>query len=199
LSDKPADKATKPPRSKKLLLVVAILLVIVALGAGGAWFYVSKQRAAALDGEEEEAPVAKVESKEAPTYLPLDNMVVNLADPGGEKVAQIGITLELSDAHATDKVKQYLPTIRSGILLLVSQKTSEELLQREGKEKLAADILKEAARPFGGAEEEVTDGVEKKDEPATKKAKSKPKVAKKNKSHDAPPVQRVLFSSFIVQ
>jgi flagellar FliL protein len=172
LSDKPADKATKPPKSKKLLLVVAIVLVIVALGAGGAWFYVSKQRAAALDGEEEEAPVAK---------------------------AQIGITLELSDAHATDKVKQYLPTIRSGILLLVSQKTSEELLQREGKEKLAADILKEAARPFGGAEEEVTDGVEKKDEPATKKAKSKPKVAKKNKSHDAPPVQRVLFSSFIVQ
>ena len=199
MSDKPTDKATAPPKSKKLLMVVAIALVILALAAGGAWLYVSKQRAAALDGEEEEVTVTKVASKEAPTYLPLDNMVVNLADPGGEKVAQIGITLQLLDAHATEKVKQYLPTIRSSILLLVSQKTSEELLQREGKEKLAADILKEAARPFGGVEEEVTDEVEKKDEPATKKAKSKPKVAKKNQSHEAPPVQRVLFSSFIVQ
>ena len=199
MSDKPVNKAVASPKGKKLLLVVAIALVIVALAVGGAWFYVSKQRAAALDGNEEEAPVTKVESKEAPTYLPLDNMVVNLADPGGEKVAQIGITLQLSGAHATEKVKQYLPTIRSGILLLVSQKSSEELLQREGKEKLAADILREAARPFGGVEEEVADEVEKKDEPGAKKAKSTPKVAKKNKSHETPPVQRVLFSSFIVQ
>jgi flagellar FliL protein len=193
LSDKPADKAAAPPKSKKLLLVVVIALVIVALAVGGAWFYVSKQRAAALDGEEEDATVTKVESKEPPTYLPLDNLVVNLADPGGEKVAQIGITLELSDAHVSEKVKQYLPTIRSSILILVSQKTSEELLQREGKEKLAADILKETARPFGGVDQEAAD------EPATKKAKSKPKVANKSKSHDALPVQRVLFSSFIVQ
>ena len=199
MSDKPVVKAVASPKGKKLLLVVVIALVIVALAAGGAWFYVSKQRAAALDGDEEEAPVTKLESKDAPTYFPLDNMVVNLADPGGEKVAQIGITLQLSDAHATEKVKQYLPTIRSSILLLVSQKTSEELLQREGKEKLATDILKEAARPFGGVEEEETDAVEKKDEPGAKKTKSKPKVAKKNKSHDTPPVQRVLFSSFIVQ
>ena len=181
MSDKPANKAAAPRNSKKLLVVVAIVLLIVALAVGGAWFYVSKQRAAALDGDEEETAVTKVQSKEAPTYFPLDNMVVNLADPGGEKVAQIGITLELSDAHATEKVKQYLPTIRSSILLLVSQKTSEELLQREGKEKLAADILKESARPFGSVEEEVADEVEKKDEPATKKAKSKPKVAKNSK------------------
>ncbi len=199
MSDKPADKASAPPKSKKLLLVVVIVLVIVALAVGGAWFYVSKQRAAALAGDEEDVPVAKVQSKEAPTYLPLDNMVVNLADPGGEKVAQIGITLELSDAHATEKVKQHLPTIRSGILILVSQKTSEELLQREGKEKLAADILKEASRPFGGVEEEAADEVEKKDEPVSKKTKTKTRVAKKSKSTEAPLVQRVLFSSFIVQ
>ena len=201
MSDKPAGTAAGPPKSKKLLMVVGIAVLIVALAAGGAWFYVSKQRAAAMDADEEET-VTKVESKDAPTYLPLDNMVVNLADPGGEKVAQIGITFELSDAHATEKVKQYLPTIRSGILLLVSQRTSEELLQRQGKEKLAADILKEAARPFGGVEEELVDEVEKKEEAGAKKAKIKAKTAKtakKNKGHEAPPVQRVLFSSFIVQ
>ena len=76
-----------------------------------------------------------------PVYLPLDNMVVNLADPGGERVAQVGITFELRDAAAAETVKQFLPTIRSGVLLLVSQKTSEEMLQREGKEKLAADMI----------------------------------------------------------
>ncbi len=197
MSDKLAEAAA-PPKSKKMLLIVGVAVLVLALGGGGSYVFISKQRAAAMEADEEE-PVAKVESKDAPTYLPLDNMVVNLADPGGDKVAQIGITLELADAHATDKVKQYLPTIRSSLLLLVSQKTSEELLKREGKEKLATEILREASRPFGGVEEEPADEAEKTEETSTKKAKVKAKAPKKKKAHEAPLVQRVLFSSFIVQ
>ncbi len=193
MSDKPAEPSAAPPKSKKLLLIVGVALLILALGGGGAWYYVMKQRAAAEADDEE--PVAKHESKDPPTYLPLDNMVVNLADPGGERVAQIGITLELTDAHATEKVKQYLPSIRSGVLLLVSQRTSEELLRREGKEKLAADILRETARPFGGVGEPQVE--EEETASSSKKAKAKPK--KKAAAHVEPPVRRVLFSSFIVQ
>ena len=193
MSDKPAEAAAAPPKSKKLLIILAVLLVVLALAAGGAWFYISKQRAAALEGEEE-APVAKVERSAPPTYLPLDNMVVNLADPGGEKVAQIGITLELADSKVVDKVKQYLPAIRSGVLLLVSQRSSEELLQIEGKEKLAADILLVASRPFGGMPQaDAADGDK------TPAAGKKPKPPKKDKPQEEPPVRRVLFSSFIVQ
>ena len=48
-------------------------------------------------------------------------------------------------------------------------------------------------------EEEPADEVEKKDDAASRKAKSKTKSAKNNKGHEAPPVLRVLFSSFIVQ
>ncbi len=176
-----------------MLLIAGVAILIMALAGGGAWFYVAKQRAALDDGEEE--IVTKHTSSGPPIYLPLDNMVVNLADAGGEKVAQIGITLELTDAHATEKVKQYLPTIRSGVLLLVSQRTSEELLQREGKEKLAIDILQEAARPFGGAEEPQPEETGKKVSAGAAKARA----AKKAKKQDERPVQRVLFSSFIVQ
>ena len=192
MPDKPAEAAAAPPKSKKLIIILAVLLVVLALAAGGAWFYVSKQRAAALEGEDE-APVAKVEQISPPTYLPLDNMVVNLADAGGEKVAQIGVTLELADSKAVDKVKQYLPTIRSGILLLVSQRTAEELLQIEGKEKLAADILLVASRPFGGVPQADAADAEK-----TPPAGKKPKP-KKDKPREESPVRRVLFSSFIVQ
>jgi len=120
-------------------------------------------------------------------------MVVNLADPGGEKVAQIGITLELVDAKAVDKVKQYLPTIRSGILMLVSQRTAEELLQREGKERLANAILKETARPFGGMDDEAEA------QPEKPGAGAKKPKAVKQKPRMPPLVTGVLFSSFIVQ
>ncbi len=188
--------AEKPPaKSKKKLFIIVGAVLALAIGGGG-FMYVSKQKAAAAAAAEEggdgaDAAPAKAAAhgapKTAPVYLPLDNMVVNLADPGGERVAQVGITFELLDAHATDTVKAYLPTIRSSILLLLSQRTAEELLSAEGKQKLIEDILREASVPFGGGHDEAaaTD--------ATAKKKAKKKVAVDY------PVTGVLFSSLIVQ
>jgi flagellar FliL protein len=182
--------AAKPVKSKKMLIIGVAAVLVLALGGGGAFFYISKQRAAAEEGDD--AAPAKSASragpKSAPAYLPLDNMVVNLADPGGERVAQVGITLEVLDAHAADSVKAFLPTIRSGILMLISQRTAEELLTAEGKQKLATAILREASLPFGGGDDEHADGAA----PAKKKSAAKA-------GHGDLPVVGVLFSSFIVQ
>ena len=190
MATKPAEAAAAPPRSKKTLVIVLMVVLVLGLAGIGAFVFVSKQRAAAaFDDQGQPAAAQHAAPTGPPVYLPLDNMVVNLADPGGERVAQVGITFELRDAAAGEKVKQYLPTIRSGVLLLVSQKTSEEMLQREGKEKLAADILREAARPFGGLDDE---------EATEPSAKGEAKPRNRVRLGDLP-VQRVLFSSFIVQ
>lgn len=188
MSAKPeaAEAAPASPKSKKLLLLIAVV-VVLALAGGGAFFFLSKKSDHADD--EEEAPAAQhVAPKGPPVYLPMDNMVVNLADPGGERVAQVGVTLELTDIKAPEKVKPYLPAIRNGVLLLISQRTAEELLQREGKEKLAADILVDASRNF---EPEGGGG---------KAESGKPKQKAKSKEGEAEnPIRGVLFSSFIVQ
>ena len=183
-----ADAPVKKPAGRKKLLIIIIGLVLVLVLAGGAaFFFISKQRAAALDGADGEAvATAHAAPKGPPVYLPLDNMVVNLADPGGEKVAQVGITLQVLDAHASDAVKAYLPSIRSGVLLLIAQRTSEELLTQEGKQKLASDILRETLIPFGGAAADAAPGGAK-------------KKASKAADHAELPVVGVLFSSFIVQ
>ena len=184
-----AEEVKAPAKSKKLLIIALAGVLVLALAGGGAWFFFAKQKAATEDGEE---AVQVVEQKGPPTFMPLDNMVVNLADPGGERVAQIGITLELMDAKATEKVKMYLPAIRSGILILISQRTAEELLQREGKELLAADILSEASRPF------LPEGGNAKPKPKKDADKAKKKASDKAPADDSP-VRGVLFSSFIVQ
>jgi flagellar protein FliL len=195
VSAKPeAAEGAKPVKSKKMLVIILGAVLVVVLGGGGAFFYMSKQRAAAEEGEDGGAskakPAAKAEHKGTPpAYLPLDNMVVNLADPGGERVAQVGITLEVVDSKASDSVKSFMPTIRSGILMLVSQRTAEELLKPEGKAKLAKDILRETSIPFGGGEDE-----EPEEEPAPGKKKKKKKAPAAEY-----PVTGVLFSSFIVQ
>jgi flagellar FliL protein len=108
----PADKA--PAKSKKMLIIIISAVLVLALGGGGAFFYISKQRAAAEEDESPSQP-AHDEHKVPPVYLPIESMVVNLSDPGGDRVAQVGITLEVRDAKASDSVKAFLPTIRSAI------------------------------------------------------------------------------------
>jgi flagellar FliL protein len=187
--------AAKPPakvKSKKMLIIIGSVVLLLVLGGGGAFWFISKQRAAAaaaaLAEDGGDAPVVQAAAhdteKTPPVYLPMDNMVVNLADAGGERVAQVGITLQVRDAHAVDAVKAYMPTIRSGVLMLLSQRTAEELLSAEGKQKLIEDILLESSKPFGGGAEESAPV-------AGKKVRKKAAVEY--------PVVSVLFSSLIVQ
>ena len=186
------DDKAPAKKSKKLVIIIGALVGVLALGAAGFYFLVMKPRAAAAAAEEDggEAPKAAAHDAHAtpPAYLPMDNMVVNLADPGGDRVAQVGVTLVVADAHTSDTVKAFLPTIRSGVLMLISQKTATELLTPEGKEALAKAIYREASIPFGGGEDE---------EPAADAEGGKKK--KKKAAHADYPVTAVLFSSFIIQ
>ena len=187
MSAKPPAAAApaKEPAKSKLVLIGAIV-VVLAVAAVAAFLFLNSRNHEG-DEEHESAPAAAV----VPTFLPLDNMVVNLADPGGDRFVQLGITLELQDDKTASLVKQYLPSIRSGVLMLVSQRSSEELLVREGKEKLAADIREEVSRPLGlgaapparaQADEESADEEER---------------PRRRQQQNA--VRRVLFSSFIIQ
>ena len=177
-----------------LIIIIAVVVAVLVVGGGvAAWLISSRSH-----GEDEEggaAPARKEVPKVAPTFLPLENMVVNLADPGGDRFAQIGITLELEDPKTAEQVKLYLPSIRSGILMLVSQRTSSELLQREGKEKLAADILREVSRPLGYGAPPARERARASAPDNEDDAQERPARRRTERN----PVQRVLFSSFIIQ
>ena len=190
--------AAAPAKSKKMLLIIigVVVAVLVIGGGAAAWFIFSRSHAA----EDEEGGAALAAHKEspkvAPTFLPMENMVVNLADPGGDRFAQIGITLEVDDAKTAEQIKQYLPSIRSGILMLVSQRTSSELLQREGKEKLANDILREVSRPLGYSVPSERERAKAAAAEQDGDAEERPAARKRAERN---PVRRVLFSSFIIQ
>lgn len=182
-----ADAAPKP-KGKKMLILGGAAVLLLAIAAG-AWMFLGRGHAEEEDGEAAKPQPAQVKKKEGqpPTYLPMENMVVNLADAGGEKFAQIGVTLEVMDQKTADQVKAHLPGIRSAVLMLASQRTSEELLTREGKEKLARDILREASAPLGYEVEE--------DEPPAQEGKAR----RRARPPAFNPIYRVLFSSFIIQ
>ena len=174
------------PKSKKLLFILIGVVVLALAGAGGAFFILKKNTAEHEDGAEEEAVVehAAPPPGTPPTFLPLDSMVVNLADPGGNRFVQLAITLQVQDVATSDAIKLYMPSIRNGILMLVSQLTAEEILKPEGKEKLSQDIIEEVSATMGYQ-------IDEQDEDTSKK--------KKRRRAPPNPLQGVLFSSFIVQ
>ncbi|MFP8834725.1 flagellar basal body-associated FliL family protein [Hydrogenophaga sp. XSHU_21] len=178
----PTAEAAPKKKGKKLLFVIIGVVVLALAGAGGALFLLKKNAAEDAELEEEEAVVKPVDPKTAPTFLPLDNMVVNLADPGGNRYIQVGLTLQLQDSATGDAVKAFMPSIRSQVLLLLSRSTSEEVLSAEGKEKLGKDIIAAVSEVMGyPMPKDAAEGEGKK------------------KRGPASPVQAVLFSSFIVQ
>ena len=186
---KPAEEGgAQPKKSKKLLFIIIGVLVLALVGAAAAFILLKKN--AAEDGEEaEEEPVAavqKVDPKKPPTYLPLDSMVVNLADPGGNRFAQLGITLKLQDEETATAIKSRMPSIRNSILILISQRTAEELLSVNGKQELMTDIVRAISDEMGYEMEEPEDDSGKK--PAKKRRRVPPNS-----------VQEVLFSGFLVQ
>jgi len=191
-----SETPAAPAKSKKLIIIAAALAVLLVAGGAAAWLLLAKRGAG--DEEEGHAPAAAQAAapKTPPTFLPMENMVVNLADPGGDRFAQVGITLELADPKTSELVKTYMPNIRSNVLLLVSQRTTDELLTREGKEKLAVDIRREVSRPLGFTipkprkrpVQRDPDDEEEDDEAAPRRPKA-----------DSNPVRQVLFSSFIIQ
>lgn len=195
----PAAAETAAPKgggSKKLIIILAAVLVLVLVG-GGAAVMLLKKKPVAEDGEggaeataESPAkPKAHAKSDHPPTFVPLDPFTVNLADKDVDRFAQIGITLQVEDPKFADQIKAYMPAIRSNVLMVLAHKTAAELLTREGKDKLAKDIMRESVRPMG---------IEL-DEDDEHEAADAPKKKKKKKAHVESPVTQVLFSNFIVQ
>jgi flagellar FliL protein len=216
MAEPAADAAPiRRPRKKLILFGVLVLALVLALAAGVVVFL--KQRAAhalAAAGEDEavaeQSGPAHIDPKSVPIYLPLDPFIVNLADREADRYAQIGITLELDSNASGEQIKAFMPAIRNAILMILSHKSSRDLLDRAGKEQLAAEILRDASRTMGietREPEPVSPKAEDADKPAADPGAddedSKPKVKAKPKTARAEvepnPIRHVHFSNFIVQ
>jgi flagellar FliL protein len=196
------DAGAAKKGGKKMVIIIAAVAVLLLGGGGGVLMVMKKNsdkakaEAAAQDAEEngEDAPEEEEHKsdkpKAPPTFLPLEQFVVNLADRENDRFAQVAVTLQIDDAKVAEQLKSYLPAVRGNILSALTRKTSAELLSQEGKDKLKAEIMREAVRPLG-IEIEPEEAEDESDSPKAKKKKKKKKV------HN--PVEDVHFSNFIIQ
>jgi flagellar FliL protein len=174
------------------------VLLLAAIGGGGFVVLMKKRAVAAqIDGADAGHAAARDAHGAAPIYVPLDAFTVNLADNDAERFAQVAVTFEVEDDKAVEQVKSYLPSIRNAILLILTRKTSAGLLGGEGKEQLAREIARGAARAMGydvPAEEPAAD--------AASAAGGEQAIANRRpprKAEPIGPIRRVHFANFIIQ
>jgi flagellar FliL protein len=189
---------------KKLIILLALLLVLLAAAGGGVVFWLkAKAHAAQAENDDPAAEASADDAKAAPkrdpkavpVFVALENFTVNLADRDTERYAQIGISLELADSKAGDRIKAFMPAIRNNILMVLAHKTSAEVLASEGKVKLAGEIQRATSRALGVDVVEPGDDTDAVDDDAATSKKKK----RKRKVEPALPVVAVQFSNFIVQ
>lgn len=204
----PAEGEVAPKGKKKLIIIIVAALLVLVLGGGAAAFFMMKSHADADateeggDDTEQAEPAKKAKKADAkkddhagpPTFVPLEPFVVNLADKDVERYAQVGINLQVDDPKVAEEMKGYMPAIRNAVLLILAHKSADDILSAEGKQKLAEEIRREAARAMG-YEIEDPDAQEPEEEDTSSKKKKK----KKKKVEPYNPIVHVHYSNFIIQ
>lgn len=93
----------------------------------------------------------------SPVFYALDTFTVNLGD--ADRVLYIGVTLRLKDEATRSRLSEYLPEVRSRLLLLFSRQDAAVLATEEGKKNLIAEIKTTLSTPLvaGQPKQDVTD------------------------------------------
>jgi len=133
-------------KKKKVIMMAVIAVVLLGSVGGAATYFLAKKPASAKDAKK------PAEKAAPPVFLALENFIVNLQTDVGDKYLQTAITLQVRNEEQLTYYKANMPQLRSRVLLLLSNKSSEELLTNEGKLKLEDDLIKQIQLPYNNDE-----------------------------------------------
>lgn len=137
----PAEAA--PKKGKRKLLVIGGVAALVLLGGGTTGYVV-------LEKSADHGKDAKATPKKMPVFVDLDTFTVNLPGVDADRFMQVKLVAEVRDAASGEMLKTLMPAVRNEILLLLGSKNAADVATREGKQKLAAEIVVAANKPLDG-------------------------------------------------
>ncbi len=146
-----AESGEGEKKSKKLLIIIIAVVLVLLLIIGGAvgYFMFMKDDPPPEEGEEvtQTVPVPKLENDtEVGPMIDIEEFIVNIISGESNHYVKASLTLELSDEMAKEEANSRMPQIRDSILLLVSNKTFDELQDLQGKKQLKAELLSKLNR-----------------------------------------------------
>ncbi len=143
---KGTQKAPENPESggkkKLIIIIIGIVLLLLIGGGAGLFFFLNKDKTpekAADPGMEVPVPELNKSTDIGP-MVDIEEFIVNIISAENNHYVKASLTLELTNEFAKEEVTKRMPQIRDSILLLVGNKTYEELQDLQGKKQLKAEL-----------------------------------------------------------
>lgn len=133
------DTASKKGRRRTVWMPLLVLITLAACASAGYSYWRLQQQ---VTGEQEQTPPPPA----APIFYALDTFTVNLGD--ADRVLYIGVTLRLDQEETRQRLSEFLPEVRSRLLLLFSRQDANVLATEDGKLKLVEAIKSTLATPL---------------------------------------------------
>jgi flagellar FliL protein len=154
--EKEEKKEQAPVEKKKLpvkIIVIALAVVLVLGGAAAGYFVFAGHKGKSSGKEETGKETKKEQVKEegskkgggegggvSGNMKLLDPFIVNLADAEGQRYLKAVIELELDNPSAEGEIQGKLPQIRDEILMILSNKTFDDVSTTAGKRMVKREV-----------------------------------------------------------
>lgn len=180
-----------PPKKskKKLIIIVVALVMLLAVGVVAALLLLKPAHPpeeanadghAKSDSEKTEMPAAP------PKFVELGTFTTNLAPEEGDRFVQVVISLKISRPELEEQINASKPEIMHRVNMMLQSKMPSELVNVEGKARLAEQIKVQIQHVLGLRKTAPTIG-----SPQMDAAPADPKVKGG--------LDEVLFTSFLIQ
>ncbi|MBU9854078.1 flagellar basal body-associated protein FliL [Rahnella bonaserana] len=142
------QKASGGGKKSSLAILLMMLIAVGACALAGYTFYEMKNMKA---GAKDDAP-AKVKNAApaVPVYVQMDTFTVSLKPEANDsdRVLYIGLTLRVKDAESKSLLEEYMPEVRSRLLILLAHQTATDISSDEGKTGLTEKIKETVSKPL---------------------------------------------------
>ena len=153
----------------KTVAIIVTIVVLLIIGGGGAFFFLSDDEATADSSSSNSAIEARGESY----YLALEPpFIVNFVYKDTLRYLQMTLSVMSHEPKILEQVTHHMPAIRHRLIMLISNKTFNELNGEDSKEVLREEMLLEIRNII---------------------------QAEQNKAHNPGRVEAVYFTGYVMQ
>ena len=140
---KEENESSEGGSKKKLIIIITAAVLLLLIIGGAAFFFLKPDQVVeeeidpGLDG-----PIPDLSQSSAiGPIVEIKEFIVNIISEGDTHYVEASLTIELNREEALEEANKRMPQIRDAILLLVGNKTYEELQDLQGKKQLKAELI----------------------------------------------------------
>jgi flagellar protein FliL len=144
MAEKKEVASTQSGSKKKLFLIIGLIAVVILAGAGTAAFFMLKKAPEPKETKEpakQHVPVPDLNQQaDIGPQVNIEEFIVNIISGDAAHYVKASLTVELTNEEVKGEVEKRMPQMRDAILLLIGNKTFEELQDLQGKKQLKAEL-----------------------------------------------------------